>query len=117
MNSLSLGAGSTPAETPVRGARTARTAGMPMRVLTALVLGAGMVGAAHAGTAGLAPVIKSANTFTATVTGIALALATGAIGIGGYKIMFQGAAFRDVANLFVGAAVCLSAAAIAAIFV
>ena len=64
----------------------------------------------------LEPINRASNIMRDTVLVIALPLMTAGIGIAGYKIMFAGATFRDVSNLFIGGAVAGAAAAIAAIF-
>ncbi|MBI5792588.1 MAG: TrbC/VirB2 family protein [Rhodocyclales bacterium] len=61
-------------------------------------------------------VVSGVNIVLATVTAVCLAVATIGVGICGYKIIFDGATFRDVSNKLLGSAVCGSAGAIAAMF-
>lgn len=91
-----------------------RRAALSRRLLLALVITSAL-GSAQA--QALQPIVDGATIFRDTVVGIALILMTAGWGLGGYRIMFAGANFRDVANLFVGGAVCGGAAAIAATFI
>ncbi|NRF71366.1 hypothetical protein HLB44_30715 [Aquincola sp. S2] len=70
---------------------------------------------AHAGA--IQGVVDGVNIIAATVAAVTLALCTVGFGMAGYKIMFDGASFRDVSNKLLGAAVCGGAAAMAAMFV
>jgi type IV secretion system protein VirB2 len=63
-----------------------------------------------------APIVTTSTTVMTTVTAICLALTTAGIGIAGYRIMFQGATFRDCSNLLIGACVCGGAGTLAATF-
>lgn len=73
-------------------------------------------GSAHAGAGPIQGVVTGVNIVLATVTAVCLALATIGIGICGYKIIFDGATFRDVSNKLLGSAIAGSAGAVAAMF-
>lgn len=73
-------------------------------------------GSAHAGAGPIEGVVTGVNIVLATVTAVCLALATIGIGICGYKIIFDGATFRDVSNKLLGSAIAGSAGAVAAMF-
>lgn len=73
-------------------------------------------GAARAGGGPIQGVVNGVNIVLATVTAVCLALATIGVGICGYKVIFDGATFRDVSNKLLGSAIAGSAGAIAAMF-
>ncbi len=78
---------------------------------TSCLAGAGGGGGA------IASIVKGATIVEATVIAIALLVLTTAWGVAGFKVAFQGAAFRDVASLIVGGAMGGGCAAIAAMFI
>lgn len=107
-----------PKRSPVPAAqpdRATRAQNQALRI-AALTLGATAAGLAHAGGGPIAGVVNGVNIVLATVTAVCLALATIGVGICGYKIIFDGATFRDISNKLLGSAVAGSAAAIAALF-
>lgn len=56
------------------------------------------------------------NTFLSWLTGIGVAVITIAVMIAGYKILFQGQTFREVAPILIGGILIGSAATIAGVF-
>lgn len=70
--------------------------------------------AANAGP--VAGVVTAANIALATTTAVTLALATIGFAFCGYKVMFDGATFRDISGKLFGAAICGAAGATAALF-
>lgn len=104
--------------------RSAVPAAQPIRTraqnralrMAALTLGATVAGLAHAGGGPIAGVVNGVNIVLATVMAVCLALATIGIATCGYKILFEGASYRDMSAKLLGSAVCGSAAAIAAMF-
>lgn len=97
---------------PARGWITPfiRSAGITVLLMAAAAANAGGAGAIQG-------VVDGVNIVLATVTAICLALCTVGIGLAGYKIIFDGATFRDVSNKLLGSALAGSAAAVAGMFV
>lgn len=62
------------------------------------------------------PVVTISTLLLNTLTAITLVVGTIAVCIAGWKILFQGASFRDVSNLLIGGAVSGGAGTIAALF-
>lgn len=75
-----------------------------------------LAGPAFAQTAVLQPVVNITTIFLNTAVAVTLGIATIAVIVAGYKMMFQGASFRDVSNLLLGGAVSGGAGAIASLF-
>lgn len=71
---------------------------------------------AHAGASPIPGVVNGVNIVLATVTAVCLAIATIGVGICGYKVIFDGATFRDVSNKLLGCAISGAAGGIAAMF-
>ena len=86
------------------------------KTLSNAVIALGTSALASPAFAQFAPIVTTSTTVMTTVTAICLALTTAGVGIAGYKIMFQGATFRDCSNLLIGACVCGGAGALAATF-
>jgi len=92
----------------------ARAKELAARVAVAGLLAA--AGSAHAGAGPIQGVVTGVNIVLATVTAVCLALATIGVGITAYKIMFEGANFRDMTKMLLGAAIAGSAGTIAGMF-
>ena len=105
-----------PLESPLRLAKVAATKLIWPAVLAAT--SPAFAGGPPAGGGGaIASIVTAATTLAATVTGICLLVMTAAWGIAGYRMAFQGVAFRDVSANLIGGAIAGSAAAIAAVFI
>jgi hypothetical protein len=65
----------------------------------------------------LGPVLKMGEIIRDTVVGLALILLTTAWCIAGYKMIFNGANFRDVTGNLIGGALAGGAGALAAVFI
>lgn len=72
--------------------------------------------AARAGGGPIQGVVNGVNIVLATVSAICLAIATIGVGICGYKVIFDGATFRDVSNKLLGCAISGAAGTIAGLF-
>lgn len=68
----------------------------------------------HPAFAQIAAATSVMNTVKLTLTGIAIVVVTCAIMWAGFKMIFQSAGFKDIANIFIGAILIGGAAAIAA---
>ena len=98
----------------VGGSLVRQPASLPAATaMSLLTLG---VAASHPAMAQAADPVGRVSTIARdTVLAITLLLMTVGVGMAGYKIMFAGASFRDVSNLF-GGAIAGAAAATAAVF-
>lgn len=83
------------------------------RLVVAAALGIA-AGAARAGA--IASIVNAANVIQATAVAICLAVMTTAWAVAGYRMAYQGVAFREVSATIIGGAVAGTAAAIAAVF-
>jgi hypothetical protein len=97
---------------PIRTRHLTRAVRRHLAVATVLCLAAG---ASRAG-GPITSIVNAANTIQATAVAICLAIMTTAWAVAGYRMAYQGVAFRDVSSTVIGGAVAGTAGAIAAVF-